>query len=43
MDRILAQASDEERAAVCDCHLDGSATVEQLRAGVDEFWASHLP
>jgi len=43
MDRILAQASDEERAAVCDVELDGSGTVEQLRAQVDEFWAAHLP
>jgi dephospho-CoA kinase len=43
MDRILAQASDEERAAVSDCDLDGSGTVEQLRAGVDEFWSQHLP
>lgn len=43
MDRILAQASDEERAAVCDFVLDGSGTVEQLRAQVDDFWATHLP
>ena len=43
MERILAQASDEERAAVCDCELDGSGDVDHLRAGVDEFWASHLP
>ena len=43
MGRVLAQASDEERAAVCDCDLDGSGTVEQLRAAVDEFWSHHLP
>lgn len=43
MDRILAQTSDEERAAVCDFALDGSGTVAQLRAQVDEFWATHLP
>ncbi len=43
MDRVLAQASDEERAAACDVDLDGSGTVEQLRAQVDEFWSAHLP
>jgi len=43
MDRILAQASDAERATVCDVELDGSGTVEQLRAQVDEFRSTHLP
>ncbi|WP_291382418.1 dephospho-CoA kinase [Demequina sp.] len=43
MGRALAQASDEERAAVCDVELDGSGTVEQVRAQVDQFWSTHLP
>ncbi|WP_291377930.1 dephospho-CoA kinase [Demequina sp.] len=43
MDRILAQASDDERAAACDVALDGSGSVEHLRDQVDEFWSSHLP
>lgn len=43
MNRVLAQASDADRAAVCDVELDGAGTVEQLRAQVDEFWSTHLP
>jgi dephospho-CoA kinase len=43
MNRVLAQASDADRAAVCDIDLDGAGTVEQLRAQVDEFWSTHLP
>jgi dephospho-CoA kinase len=43
MARVLAQASDEDRAAVSDVDLDGAGTVEQLRAHVDEFWSTHLP
>lgn len=41
--RIQAQASDEERAAVADAVLDGSGTVAQLHAAVDEFWEQNLP
>lgn len=41
--RIQAQASDEERAAVADAVLDGSGTVAQLHAGVDDFWEANLP
>lgn len=43
MGRVLAQATDEERAAHADFVLDGSGSVEQLRAQVDELWATHLP
>lgn len=43
MGRVLAQATDEERAAFADFVLDGSGTVEELRAQVDELWATHLP
>jgi len=43
MNRVLAQASDVDRAAVCDIDLDGAGTVENLRAQVDEFWSTHLP
>jgi len=43
MNRVLAQASDADRAAVCDVELDGAGTVEHLRAQVDEFWSAHLP
>ncbi|PKQ16910.1 MAG: dephospho-CoA kinase [Actinobacteria bacterium HGW-Actinobacteria-8] len=43
MNRVLAQASDADRAAICDIELDGAGTVEQLRAQVDEFWSTHLP
>lgn len=43
MGRVLAQATDEERAAFADFVLDGSGTVEHLRAQVDELWATHLP
>jgi dephospho-CoA kinase len=43
MNRVLAQASDDERSAVCDIELDGAGTVDELRAQVDDFWSSHLP
>lgn len=43
MGRVIAQASDEERAAVADFVLDGSGTVDHLRTQVDEFWDTHLP
>lgn len=41
--RISAQASDADRALVCDVHLDGGGTAEELRAQVDGFWGEHLP
>ena len=37
--RVAAQAPDEERLAVADVVLDGTGTVEGLRAQVDELWA----
>lgn len=43
MGRVLAQATDEERAAFADFVLDGSGTVDGLRAQVDELWVTHLP
>lgn len=43
MARISAQASDEERAAVCDVVLDSGGSVEELRERVDTFWADHVP
>lgn len=36
--RVAAQASDADRLAVADRVLDGSGTVEHLRAQVDELW-----
>jgi dephospho-CoA kinase len=36
--RVAAQASDAERLAVADRVLDGSGTVEELRAQVDALW-----
>lgn len=42
-ERIAAQATDAERAAVADYVLDGSGTSEGLRKQVDEFWAIHIP
>jgi dephospho-CoA kinase len=41
--RINAQASDADRARVCDVHLDGAGTEEELKAQVDWFWGEHLP
>jgi len=41
--RIAAQASDEERALVCDVTLDGGGDTESLRSQVDWFWREHLP
>lgn len=43
LQRISSQASDAERAEVCDVHLNGGGTVEELRAQVDAFWAEHIP
>ncbi|PFG35719.1 dephospho-CoA kinase [Flavimobilis soli] len=36
--RVAAQATDEERAAAADVIIDGSGSVEGLRAQVDELW-----
>lgn len=41
--RIAAQATDAERAKAADVVLDGSRSVERLRAEVDAFWAAHVP
>jgi len=41
--RIAAQASDEERALVCDVTLDGGGDIVSLRSQVDSFWREHLP
>ena len=41
--RIAAQASDGERARICDVSLDGSGDPESLRSQVDWFWQEHLP
>lgn len=43
LQRIDAQATDEDRALACDVFLDGGGTPEALRAQVDWFWAEHLP
>jgi dephospho-CoA kinase len=37
--RVAAQATEEERLAVADVVLDGSGSVDRLRAEVDELWA----
>jgi dephospho-CoA kinase len=37
--RVHAQASDDTRLAVADRVLDGTGTVEDLRAQVDTLWA----
>ncbi|MDM7831075.1 dephospho-CoA kinase [Cellulomonas edaphi] len=37
--RIAAQATDEQRLAVADVVLDGSGSVDGLRAHVDELWS----
>lgn len=37
--RVAAQVDDEARLAVADVVLDGTGTVEALRAQVDELWA----
>jgi dephospho-CoA kinase len=36
--RVAAQAPDDARLAVADVVLDGTGTVEQLRAQVDDLW-----
>ncbi len=43
LQRINAQATDEDRALACDVFLDGGGTPEQLRSHVDWFWDEHLP
>ena len=43
MARVEAQASDAERADAADAILDGGASVDQLRAAVDDFWVNHVP
>ena len=43
LQRMGSQATDAERAEVCDVHLDGGGTVEELCAQVDRFWAEHIP
>jgi dephospho-CoA kinase len=37
--RVAAQATEEERLAVADVVLDGSGSVDRLRAEVDALWA----
>jgi len=37
--RVGSQAGDDERLAVADVVLDGTRSVEELRAQVDELWA----
>ena len=36
--RIAAQATDEQRRAVCDVALDNSGDIEHLRAQFEEMW-----
>jgi dephospho-CoA kinase len=36
--RVGAQAPDDARLAVADVVLDGTGTVEHLRAQVDDLW-----
>lgn len=43
MSRIGAQASDEERAAICDVVVDGGGSLESLWDQVDAFWYDHVP
>ena len=40
--RVGSQASDDERLAVADVVLDGTRSVDELRAQVDELWARIL-
>lgn len=40
--RIGSQAGDDERLALADVVLDGSRSVDELRAQVDELWARIL-
>ncbi|MDR0990536.1 MAG: dephospho-CoA kinase [Propionibacteriaceae bacterium] len=39
--RIAAQATPEQRAAVADIIFDGSGSVEALQAQVDRWWRQH--
>lgn len=41
--RIDSQATDEERAAIADVVINGSGTVDELVAQVDDFWQDHIP
>lgn len=41
--RIGSQATDADRALVCDVHLDGGGSPDDLRSQVDWFWREHLP
>lgn len=43
LQRVGSQATDADRAAACDIHLDGGGSPEALRAQVDWFWNEHLP
>lgn len=36
--RIVAQATDEQRRAVCDVALDNSGDIEHLRAQFEQMW-----
>jgi dephospho-CoA kinase len=40
--RIAAQASREERRAVADVWLENDGTADELRAAVDDLWATRL-
>jgi len=40
--RVGSQAGDDERLAVADVVLDGTRSVDELRAQVDELWARIL-
>lgn len=40
--RVAAQASDAERLDVADVVLDGTGSVDELRAQVDQLWARIL-
>lgn len=43
LQRVGSQATDADRAAACDIHLDGGGSPDALRAQVDWFWNEHLP
>ena len=40
--RVASQASDAERLEVADVVLDGTGSIDELRARVDELWARIL-
>ncbi|NTV39265.1 MAG: dephospho-CoA kinase [Demequinaceae bacterium] len=43
LQRVGSQATDADRALLCDVNLDGGGTADALRAQVDWFWNEHLP